>query len=84
MDLFFGLLMCVLLNISQIPQIHHTLKTKSVKDLSRDSYFFAVTGFMTALLFCWVTQSSWWLVLNYATGLVFSLTMLILIYRYRK
>lgn len=78
-----GLLLCFLLNISVLPQILKTWRTKRVDDLSVGAYLLALLGFICALVYCAVAGSGGWLIANYTIGLLLDLTMLVLIIRYR-
>ena len=68
-----------------IPQILKIFKTKSSKDLSLLFVIMPMLGYISGLLYLTLAQSFvLWLVLNYAIGLVMTIFLLVIYYKYKN
>jgi uncharacterized protein with PQ loop repeat len=82
---FFGVIMAGCFVICYIPQIFKIFKTKSSKDLSLLFVIMPMIGYISGLLYLVLSQSFvLWLVLNYTIGLVMTIFLLVIYYKYKN
>jgi uncharacterized protein with PQ loop repeat len=82
---FFGMAMAACFVTCYIPQIYKIFKTKSSKDLSLLFVIMPMLGYISGLFYLLLSQSFvLWLVLNYAIGLVMTIFLLVIYYRYKN
>jgi len=82
---FFGIAMAACFVTCYIPQILKIFKTKSSKDLSLLFVIMPMLGYISGLFYLTLSQSFvLWLVLNYTIGLVMTIFLLVIYYRYKN
>ena len=68
-----------------IPQIFKIFKTKSSKDLSLLFVIMPMIGYVSGLFYLAMSQSFvLWLILNYTIGLVMTIFLLVIYYKYKN
>jgi len=79
----FGALMSLSFVLSYLPQIIKMIVTKKAKDVSVWTYGTCVHGYIAGLIWLFLTGFQFWLFLNFFVGLILSLTVIYLWYKFR-
>ncbi len=82
---FFGIIMAGCFVTCYIPQIYKIFKTKSSENLSLLFIIMPMIGYISGLFYLVLSQSFvLWLILNYTIGLVMTIFLLVIYYKYKN
>jgi uncharacterized protein with PQ loop repeat len=80
----FGIMMCVGFVSCYIPQVIKLYQTKKSNDISVGQYYLTIVGYIGALFYMLALRMiGMWLILNYISGIVFCIWIIILCKKYK-
>ena len=79
---FFGGLMCIGFTLCYLPQIFKMIKNKSSKDVSLWMHLLTIASYCNAIIYMFLTEFVFWLLINYVFGLLCCLVTVYFILKY--
>lgn len=80
----FGFLMCACFVVGFIPQAYKMWRNKSSADVSSWQYVLTIGGYVSAMIYMFLTGFGWWFFLNYFLGIAFCLLIIYLCQKYKQ